>query len=213
MFTDRSTMHRFLLENGKGPDASVRADLALLEPFFRKADSAMYDVAPASALHAKGAAAALSEATGAHIERVAFVSLMHGALPLRGEAAEAFWNDRARERSADLKSLLWRRNTGTLEAGLGPQSKLLEFHDLIWKSIGEPLWHSFEQNRWDATGSSLRLIVRANLLEAIAHFAGFILLGDEERLKTLRPLMRLLAATVPIGASRSDESTWECIAA
>ncbi|HTK04972.1 MAG TPA: hypothetical protein VL500_05275 [Candidatus Eisenbacteria bacterium] len=213
MFSDRSTMHRFLLENGAGPAENIRADLVLLEPFFRKADSAMYDVAIAGAVHPEGAASALSAATGALVERVIFLSLRHGPNPLRGEAAEAFWNDHARERSADLKSLLWRRHTGTLEAGLGAQSKVLEFHDLVWKSIGEPLWHSFEQNRWDSTGSSLRLIIRANLLEAIVHFAGFILLGEEERLATLRPLMRLLSATVPIGASRNDENTWECITA
>ena len=213
MFSDRSTLHGFLLENGKGPCDDVRADLGLLEPFFRKADSAMYDVAPAGTMHEENAASALSVATGARIDRVAFVSLRHGPLPLRGNAAMAFWDDHAKERSADLKSLLWRRHTGTLEAGLGAQSKVLEFHDLVWKSIGEPLWHSFEQNRWDSTGSSLRLIIRANLLEAIVHFAGFILLGDQDRLATLRPLMRLLTATVPIGASLYDESTWVCIAA
>jgi hypothetical protein len=213
MFSDRSTMHRFLLEHGKGSHDGVRADLALLEPFFRKADSAMYDVEPASALREDGAASALATATGARVEHVMFVSLRTAPMPLRGEAAVAFWDAHAKERSADLKSLLWRRNTGTLEAGLGGNAKVLEFHDLIWKSIGEPLWHSFEQNRWDSTGNALRLVVRANLLEAIMHFAGFILLGDEGRLATLRPLMRLLAATVPIGASRRDESTWECIAA
>lgn len=213
MFSDRSTLHHFILERGKGERSRVRADLALLEPFFRKADAQMFDVAPSARVNAGDAAAAIAEATGALIEGVEFLSLFGGPSPLRGEAAVAFWEAQVRELSADVKSLLWRRNVGEMESGFGGEKNVLEFHDLIWRTIGEPLWHSFEQNRWETTGHKLRLIVRANLLETVKQFAGFILLGEEDRLASLRPLMRLMTAVMPIGAKGGDERTWTCITA
>ena len=211
MFSDRSTLHHFLLERCKGDRERVIADLAILEPFYRKADTQMYDVAPSAALSAQAAAEAIAEATGARIERIDFLSLRRGAFPLRGDAAVAFWESQVRELSADVKSMLWRRNTGAMEAGFGGEKNVLEFHDLVWKTIGEPLWHSFEQNRWETTGHKLRLIVRANLLESVKQFTGFMLLGVEERLASLRPLMRLMATAMPIGA-RGDDAAWSCIA-
>lgn len=211
MFSDRSTLRHFLLERGKGDPDRVRADLALLEPFFRKADAQMFDVVPSANLRTEQVAAALAEATGALIERIHFISLRDGPSPLRGEAAAAFWESQAKELSADVKSLLWRRNVGAMEAGLGAQENVLAFHALVWKTIGEPLWHSFEQNRWEATGHKLRLIIRANLLEAVLQFSGFILLGAEDRLASLRPLMRLMAETMPVGARSGNDAVWACI--
>ncbi|HTM67734.1 MAG TPA: hypothetical protein VL426_00390 [Candidatus Binatia bacterium] len=213
MFSDRSTLHHFLLERGKGERGRVRADLALLEPFFRKADAAEYDVSHASRVEPQKAAEAIAEATGADIERVDFLSLRTGPSPLRGDAAVAFWESQVRELSADVKSLLWRRNTGAMEEGFGGEKNVLEFHDLIWQTIGEPLWHSFEQNRWESTGHKLRLIVRANLLEAVKQFSAFMLLGAEERLVSLRPLMRLMAEAMPIGARNGNDAVWACITA
>lgn len=211
MFSDKAKLYRFIIEHRVVRDGDIRPDLALLEPFFRKAEAGMFDLAPAAEQRIDAAAASLSNATGADIASVSFLSLEDGAKPLRGEAAAAFWEAHARELSADVKGYLWRRNMGALETALG-RELLFGLEHVLWRAIGEPLWHSFEKDRWNDTGNALRLVIRANLLETLLQFTGFLILGDERRLESLRPLVRLMATAMPIGERRDTPGAWTTVA-
>ena len=210
MVSDKTTLFAFIAEHRVVRDGDISADLALLEPFFRKAEAGMFDLAPAGALRHDRTAATLSIATGVEIAKISFVSLEGGAKPLCGAAAEAFWEAHARELSADVKGYLWRRNMGVFEAVLG-RDRQARLEKILWHTIGEPLWHSFEKNRWDEIGNQLRLVIRANVLETLLQFTGFLLLGDERRLATLRPLLVLMDSAMPVGERRDAVGTWTTI--
>lgn len=211
MHTDKSSLAAYVAERMRAP-GDAAADLALLDPFVRKAESGMYDLKPAGLLRSDDAIDALSAAIGAPIARASFVSLDDGGHPLMGDARASFWEAFARGLAADVKGLLWRRNMSDLQERLG-RAETDQLAERIWLTVGEPLWHSFEGNRWEVTGHSLRLIIRANLLESLVQYCGYAMLGDETRLATLRPLMRLMVSTMPLGERNDDPGNWVIITA
>ncbi|MEY4744519.1 MAG: hypothetical protein RL272_464 [Candidatus Parcubacteria bacterium] len=212
MLSDKRALFDFLIGGRLKPDCDVRAHLAALDPFFRKAESGEYDLLPSERVDPRDAADAISAATGVDIRRIAFVSLAGGASPLAGDARVAFWSAHSRGLSDDLKRALWRLHSGILGSAI-PDSRRSRLERVIWHAIGEPLWHSFEQNRWDATGNDLRLVVRANVLGAFLHYSEFVMLGNEHRIESLKPLMALMPGALPIGERADEPGTWTCITA
>lgn len=211
MHTDKSSLAAYLAERVRAP-GDAAADLALLDPFVRKAESGTFDLKPARLLRSDDAIDALSAATGAPIARASFVSLDEGGHPLTGDARTSYWDAFARGLAVDVKGLLRRRNLSDLQERLG-SAEADQLAERIWQTVGEPLWHSFEGNRWEVTGHPLRLIIRANLLESLVQHCGYVMLGDEARLATLRPLMRLMASTMPLGERNDDPGNWVVITA
>jgi hypothetical protein len=211
MQTDKSSLVAYVAQRMRAHGDGA-AELALLDPLVRKAETGMYDLEPAARLRSDDAIDALAAATGVPIARASFVSLRDGGHPLVGDARTSFWDAYARGLTRNVKGVLWRRNMSDLHERLG-QSAADELGERIWQTVGEPLWHSFEGNRWDETGQQLRLVVRANLLESLVQFCGYVMLGDETRLATLRPLIRLMASTMPVGERNDDPGNWVIITA
>ncbi|HSD12828.1 MAG TPA: hypothetical protein VLC10_04680 [Patescibacteria group bacterium] len=212
MLSDKRSLFDFLIDGRPGGGSDVRGHFAALEPFFRKAEAGEYDLVPADELRHDEAAEAISVASGADVSRIACVSLSHGASPLIGRARADFWEAHARDLSIDLKLALWRQHECILGTAISAERRQ-RLERVIWHAVGEPLWHSFEQNRWDETGTDLRLVIRANVLAAFLHYAGFVLLGNERRVESLLPLLRLMSRTLPLGERADEPGTWTCITA
>lgn len=212
MLSDKRSLFEFLIAGRPGGGRDVRGHFAALDPFFRKAEAGEYDLVPADDLKADEAAEAIAIASGAEVGRIACVSLSRGASPLVGAARAAFWEAHARDLSLDLKAALWRRHDAALVNAI-PADRRHHLERVIWHAVGEPLWHSFERNRWDETGIDLRLVIRANVLAAFLHYACFVFLGNEARVDAMLPLMRLMTRTLPLGERADAPGTWTCITA
>lgn len=212
MLADRKTLFDLLIDGCPVVGRGIEGHLIALEPFFRKAEAAEYDLAPADQVDPGSVSEAIAIATGVGIGTVSFVSLSHGASPLVGEARAAFWEAHSRGLTCDLKGALWRRHGVILGSALAEDRKA-RLERTLWQTLGEPLWHSFERNRWDETGNNLRLVLRANVLGGILDYAGFLMLGSERRIEALRPLLALMDRTLPLGERADRPGTWTCITA
>ncbi len=212
MLSDKRSLFDFLSNGRPGGGRHVRGHLDALEPFFRKAEAGEYDLVPADDALKQDAAEAIVIASGESVARIECVSLARGGLPLTGPARAAFWEAHARDLTVDLKRALWRRHEAAIGSVL-PADRREHLERVIWRAIGEPLWHSFEENRWDDTGHELRLVIRANVLSAFLHYACFLLLGDEQRVEAMLPLMRLMSRSLPLGERADVPGTWTCITA
>jgi hypothetical protein len=207
MLSDRHSLKAFLLGIAEARAPKVRAEIILLEPLCRKADSGFYDLAPAAALAKSDIRSAVGSAVGDAPADVSFVSLAEGS----GDR-DAYWSKVAGDLGEELRQSVCRRYSAALSSRMGAEG-YEAMQAVFWQTLGEPLWHSFEENRWDDIGQQLRLSVRAGLLATAVHFLGFVAVGDEENAERLRPLLRLFAKTAVLGRRREQPQTMIAIVA
>lgn len=201
MLSDRNGLKAFFLElAGERADA-VSAEIALLEPLCRKADCCFYDLADVREIDKQSVLAAVGTATGDAPTEVQFASLADGA-----HDHDLYWGMIAGDLGVDIRTSLCAKYAPVLTAEIGTATydRLL---NTFWATLGEPLWHAFEDNRWDDLGQRLCHTVRASVLATVMHELGFVAIGDEENAAHLRPLLQLYPKTAVLGRRKSAPAT------
>lgn len=207
MLSDRHSLKAFLLGISGQRSGLVRKEIALLEPLCRKADNGFYDLVPATAVAKSDIRAAVGTAVGRVPEDVSFASLADGA-----HDRDAYWGQVEGDLGEDLRASICSRYAAALTKRMGGDG-YERMQTVFWETLGKPLWHSFEENRWDDIGQRLRLSVRCGLLATSVHFLGFVATGDAENSERLRPLLRLFARTAVLGRRKAQPQTMIAIVA
>lgn len=99
-----------------------------------------------------------------------------------------------------LKTSVFERFVIPLERAMGPE----EYHVLsetFMRTLGEPIWHSFENEYWEEVGYDLMLGVRALVLMSVHAFIGHVVWGDGDLACALHPFVRILTSCIPYGTS------------
>lgn len=207
MLSDRHALKAFLLGISRSRAKLVRSEIDLLEPLCKKADNGFFDLMPANAMRKDDVRSAVGAAVGRAPDDVAFVSLADGAAD-----RDAYWGQVEGDLGEELRSSVCGRFSGALSVRMGAAA-YDRMQTVFWETLGEPLWHAFEVNRWDDIGQRLRLSVRAGLLATSVHFLGFVAVGDAENAERLRPLLRLFAKTAVLGRRKAEPETMIAIVA
>lgn len=202
MQVDRRAL-AFFITNNACPQLLRLRSLAILEPFYRKAEAGYYDVACGDK-DKRGIRAALSTALGEDVLGIAAVGIAEATC--RGpEYLRRLRADIGRTLACAIgdkyEALLTRR--------LGKDGRE-RMERVFWESVGEPVWRAFEGdgNRWAALGVALLCTARAGLLAAASDLCGFASVGDVVNLSRLAPLVRALTGAVILGERANAPEVW-----
>ncbi len=201
MLSDRNGLKAFFLELAGARADVVAQEIALLEPLCSKADRCFFDLADARDVEKQDVLKAVSVATGDAPVEVRFASLADGA-----HDHDFYWSKITDDLGVELRTLLCARYAPVLtaEIGVATYDQML---NVFWATLGEPLWHAFEHNRWDDLGQRLCHTVRASVLATAVHELGFVAVGDEAHAAHLRPLLQLYSKTAVLGRRKSAPDT------
>lgn len=207
MLSDRHSLKAFFIGISGNRREAVRQEVGLLEPLCGKADSGFFDLAPASATAKADIRSAVGAAVGRAPRDVTFASLSDGA-----RDRDAYWGKVEGDLGEELRSSVCGRYAARLAERMGDDG-YERMQAVFWETLGEPLWHAFEENRWDDIGQRLRLSIRCGLLATSVHFLGFVATGDAENAERLRPLLRLFSKTAVLGRRKEQPQTMIAIVA
>ena len=216
MGTDRSAIRSVLQEHmpGSFPPDEVEKVMSGLEPFFSRADKGLYGLAKEGEVPELLILLAFSEATGqpvllsrAKLEYLSFSTLAASTEGRPASEHQAVWDNAMTNACPRLRQEMGRLYNEKLDAFLGPvMRKCLD--DIIWPALAEPLWHSFENNRWDSASHLFKMEVRATILEAIELFIGFCVAGDAPHMAMLSGIIATLPSTVILGRREGTSDTF-----
>ena len=208
MVTDRAAVRSLLCEYV--PEA---ADLIMdrLEPFFVKAERGTYDLGRFTDVTSMALAASLPDVVGERLEGVtleyvSFSRVAESVESLPPAQRAAVWDKLVTTVQPRFGQDIGRFND-KLDADLGPILRL-QIDDLLFKALIEPLWPSFEQNRWDVTSDLFKLEVRATVIKAIEYFVGFGIAGDPEPFRVLDRCLAVLPQTITLGRQEGACNTF-----
>jgi len=109
-----------------------------------------------------------------------------------------------RDTATLLKTALWNRFVDPLQRIMGAQ----EYHVLsetFMRTLGEQLWHSFENEYWEAVGYELVLNIRALIFLAVHAFIGHVVWGDPDLVCGLHPFVSCLTSCIPYGLADASD--------
>ncbi|HTM67938.1 MAG TPA: hypothetical protein VL426_01435 [Candidatus Binatia bacterium] len=212
MGTDRAVLERFLRECGR--ESLVATVTERLEPFFLKAETGAYALAPSSEVAEVRAAGIIAAAIGspvAAVETLSVSAMLSGMT--RGE--------RARHLTASgvtIKDGLWLRLMREHADASGGVAQALypPFH----RALGSGLRAAFERSlrpaigglSWmgmtTSLGDVLTLGAWNGLEEAILYWAASVIMDDASRAERLASLLELMASAVPLCESDGRPGTW-----
>lgn len=210
MVTDRAAVRELLCDHV--PDVAG-VIMARLEPFFDKAERGLYDLGRFVEISSSELASTLTETIGptqacTNIEYVSFTELARqsGSLASAKERA-AVWDKLAIAANPRFGQQIGRRFDAKLDAYLGSVLRL-QIDDVLFKALIEPLWHSFEQNRWDAASDMFKLEVRATVIKAIEYYVGFGIAADHAPMRIFDRCLAVLPQTITLGRLEGTEGTF-----
>ena len=237
MPVNRKALRSFLVRHAQNPDRVPEA-MKLLDPFFRRAESGRYPLAPAKKLDRKAMKDAIAKATDKPLAEVVFISLTH-PFPKPDWMAKSVCQD-----------IFWGTIGVSIDNMLGDSLVESSSEGIDWRSFGDDLRDSledslresledslregfrgslgnspgvdsFERNLEDSLIENLEYILRDNfgvnsvernledgLQESIFSYLGFTILNDAEQIERFTPLIRLLPKAIPIGKKKGEPCTW-----
>jgi hypothetical protein len=207
MHVDMGPLRAVLAASGRG--APERLDA--LDRLRRQAAAGAFMPASLRDLDAAALLAALRAAGAGPAVALRAVSLSAHAAPSVDHAGTAFWTSLLGGVSRDLAAAMAARFRERIEARLG-LAGVKAVQDAVWASLGEPLWHAFEGNRWDGTGHAFLLAVRGGILAAIGAYACLLAAGDPSA-RQLEPLLASAASAVPVGELAERSGSWLVVVA
>lgn len=104
------------------------------------------------------------------------------------------------------KSSLQERYIRPLKDELG-RVAYREMSEVFMRTLGEPVWHSFECASWQDFGYDLKLGVRALVLMALFSFIGHSLSGHTKETQELSALLSVLLHCIPYGRATDDQGS------
>jgi len=211
MPTDKEAL-QLLLAGGADGQRLVAGITGVLSPFFDAAHEG-YQLSPAAGLDARRVASAIAQATGREVLKVVFIDRLHPARNFRRRRlfrlVEDIVDDRVREDhlNEDLGQVL--------HASLGPTAAFCVGPERLNEAAAGLLAHLWPELRSRLRFDSrvLGAAARNGLWTGLLYLLGFFLIGNQDRLKRLLPLIKLLPRAVPIGTSLKEPGTWYVLVA
>lgn len=183
--------------------ALIALFLADLEPLLAAIDTGELPLATGDTLDADALAAALLAATGqTETHFVLDISSRDEPLDDPYLSPDGY--------VCTLTTALARHRRAAYNAAYG-KTTIDALIDPIWDILGREYQDAFNKSCQGfvlEAGADLYQSVACGALVTIAYAAGYVLVGDRAQYEQLRPLLRLLPCTVPIGIPADETSLW-----
>lgn len=195
----RKELNRFLLQNTENADLVLDA-MSTMEPFFQKAETGRYTLAPASEELREKAKTAIAMATGKEVKEIIFISATNPFPGPEGISKEDYKNSVMNSLGDSLMDSLGDSLMDNLGNSLG-DNLLYNLGISIEDSFGDSLEYSLGNSLWD------------NLVYNHFYFLGVTLINDTKKIERLTQLMQLLPQAL-LGNEKGDKpGTWYVLVA
>lgn len=215
--TDRHKLRKFLGKSDRQYNL-----MAELEPFFKNAQAGNYPLAPASAELAREALAVLQSVFGQKaVIKVIFISLSKPfpqpdwmtkegyKAALSAHLLDNMWESLKHGLKISLSNYLIRTRFNNRDKISCGDNLVDSLWDNLIDSLWGNLWESIRNSLWDKFCPNIEDVLE----DVIFYFLSSALANNTKEVEKLRPLVRLLPKTVPLGVKKGEPGTWLLLAA